>query len=96
MTEIHAARDEANKFARLIANYVSSGLDVPPELVDDYRQARGAVDRLVDEANPAARAMAEGAFWSELVQLPDPEPLHACPGATRCLHESHRDRVATS
>lgn len=92
MDTIHTARDEANRYARLIANYVASRLDVPPELVDEYRRARGAVDRLVEEAHPGYRAASERAFWTELAQLPDPEPStgHACPGDSRCLHASHR------
>lgn len=73
-SKLDTARDEQNRHARLIANYVSSGVPVPADVVDAYRQATGAFDRLVDGEQHVA-------------------PTHACPGAARCLHSSHRSRL---
>lgn len=52
--EFRAAFDEANTYARAIANHVVAGVDMTPGLVDAYTRARGHLDRVVELMGGAA------------------------------------------
>lgn len=54
MSTIHQERDEQNRVARLIADWTVAQIPVPASLIADYTRARGAVDRLVEEAGSPA------------------------------------------
>lgn len=59
-TAYRAAFDNASTIARAIANHVVAGVPVPDDLVADYTQARGLVDRLVEEAADTAHTCPAG------------------------------------